>query len=74
MKKIVFLSKGPPFGIWAVCKVVFLPREVQNLKISEVPIKKSVSTCQRYTYADWELEITKLSGQTMFPAPNSSKF
>ena len=39
LKKIVFSSKGPPFGFWAVRKVVFWLREGQNLKISEVPIK-----------------------------------
>ena len=39
LKKNVFSSKGPPFGFWAVCKVVFWPREGPNFKISEVPIK-----------------------------------
>ena len=39
LKKSIFSSKGPPFGFWAACKVVFWPREGQNLKISEVPIK-----------------------------------
>ena len=34
LKKSIFSSKGPPFG-----KVVFWPREGQNLKISEVPTK-----------------------------------
>ena len=39
LEKIVFSTKGSPFGFWAVCKVFFWPREGQNLKISEVPIK-----------------------------------
>ena len=47
------------FGFWAVCKVVFWPREGQNLKLSEEPIKKNVSTCLRITHVHGELEIPK---------------
>ena len=38
LKKSIFIQ-GSPLWICAVCKVIFWPREGQNLKISEVPIK-----------------------------------
>ena len=60
LKKSIFLSKGPPYGFWAVCQVVFLAEggaKFEN-KWGTKKIKR-VSTCLRNTHVDGELKIQK---------------